>query len=226
MFLIRYIFTKIFCFVKKNIIIIVFFTIAIIDCLWFEKKIIHFIEDNPVTLALLGTFITSYFCFGNFIKQKRAEAFFGFYTQLLLHIKKMRTWLEEQNFLEIDDFQKGNIYAIIFNKNTLNHEFPGFVNKINPNVLDEIKEIISPLEKIIIESNNNVYPKSAEKKKKIWYDSQAVLLSFCELIKHQSVHYQINELKNKSGEYRHIAKCKEFIQAMNEIQDLIEKEGY
>jgi len=191
--------------------------------------IFSWIEKHPVTVGVLTIVITSWFWWRNFLKQKRAEAFLGFYSQIMLQLKNLRLWLDEKNLLNVDTPEAGNVYALMYNDTVLINN-----SKIKHSPSDqevtELTVLVSQLEETLLKSENNVYPKSANKNKKLWYDSQAILFSFCDFIKQKSMHHCINVPQYTSGDnkdqYKHIVKCNELRMAMMHIQDYIEKSYY
>ena len=187
------------------------------------------IENHPVTVGVLTAVITSWFWLRNFIRQKRAEAFFGFYAQIMLQLKNLYIWLDEKELLDVSDPKNGNVYALMYNATTLIDGSSNF--KVPNNVeLCELEKLVSKLEDTLMNSDNNVYPKNVGNDKKLWYDSQAVLFSFCNFIKQDSMHHCTNITQYKSGEnkdkYKHMVKCEELINAMEDIQSFIEEEDY
>ena len=189
--------------------------------------IISWIECHPVTMALITTVTAGTFWLHKYINHKRAEAFFGFYTRLLIQLKYLRTWLNAKNLLETDNHEKDNIYALIYTEET-KIEVCKVNHKLSDEEFEELKELVKELKETITRSDNNVYPKASKKKE--WYENQQVLYEFCEFIENDSMRRNTNIAKTKSlenvDEYKHITMCKKLIAAMNCIKDSIEKEYY
>jgi hypothetical protein len=146
---------------------------------------------------------------------------------LLIQLNYLRTWLDDKNLLETDNHEIGNIYALIYIDETRNEECRG-CKLPEGEELKELKELISKLRETMINSENNVYPKSSKKTE--WYKSQQVLYEFCEFIENDSMRRNTNIAKTKSSEnteeYKHIMMCKKLTDAMDCIKDSIEKAFY
>jgi hypothetical protein len=193
----------------------------------FFTGIIPWIESHPVTMALITTVTAGTFWLHKYINHKRAEAFFGFYTRLLIQLKYLRKWLNDKDLLETENHKKNNIYALIYTEETqievckVNHELPG-------EEFEELKELVKELKETITKSDNNVYPKASKKTE--WYKSQQVLYEFCEFIENDGMRRNTNIAKTKSSEnteeYKHITMCKKLTDAMDCIKDSIEKAFY
>jgi len=186
-------------------------------------SILSWVESHPVTVGVGTAVIAGSLWFYKFIKQKQAEALFGFYMRLTFQLKNLRTWLNDKNLLELENSDKGNIYTLIYSNDTKRYVCSGF-HAPNDNELEEIKELTQELEKTLIKSYNNVYPKISDKKK--WYDQQLVLFKFCKFIKNKSLHGCTSKPQDEDKEPEHITKCRELINAMDYIQGAIENELY
>lgn len=191
----------------------------IINCIF------SWIENHSVTVSLFTAVIIGSLWSHKFLRQKRAEAFFGFYAQLMLRLKYLRTWLDDKELLEIKNSKKGNIYALMYNENTQQEVCAGF-NVPSGKKLEEISNLTSDLKKILIESDNNVYPKTSDRAE--WYNSQQVLFEFCEFIERDNLHGNTNiaNIPSENNEYKHTMKCQKLVAAMNYIQASIENENY
>lgn len=196
------------------------------------NNILSWIERHPIIAGSVicvittgGGFFWYKFRKRKHIKQTQVEASIGFYARILLQLGNLRVWLEEKNLLEVCEMKNGNIYSLIYNADTLTSEFPSF-DAPNEVELNELKELVLQLEKTLVDAESNVYPKNADKK--TWYDSQHIVVQFCNFIKQDTRHYSTNKTMYESeenyGEYKHIVKCKEFITAMDYIQSCIEEE--
>lgn len=185
--------------------------------------IIDFIESHSVLIGIITAIFTSSFWLRKFIKQKRAEAFFDFYSKLLLRIKSLKSQLEEYSQLNCSKELDGNIYSLIYIK----EELPKICPKYKPPTEAELKIFKSSaldLKKCILESNSNVYPTKAKQRE--WYESQHIILSFCEFLEDDAFKYNYNDSNLDDGNQRHIIRCKELVGAMNYIINAIESEQY
>jgi len=185
--------------------------------------VIAFIESHSVTVGTITAVVAGSFWLRRYMRQKRAEAFFGFYARLMLQLKNLHKRLEEMGLLELDPPNKGNIYALLYDTVTIQKEIDAFTVPDNT-VLNEIKAATSKLKEVLINTESNVYPQNVEKK--LWYDSQHKLFEFCEFIEQSSTRQKTNVAKNAIGEYKHVTKCRELIEAMNCIENSIEKAKY
>jgi len=164
--------------------------------------------------------IDAFLWFHKFITGKRAEATFGFYVQLLQQINNLQSFLYDNELLEINNSNNGNIYTLMYNKKTQNKECTGF-KELSDEQLDDINKRASQIKNTFNNSKDNVYPKYSEKER--WYYSQQKLLGFCEFLANKSMR-GITNIAKKDGEYKHIVECRDLINAMNYIKESIEKE--
>lgn len=189
------------------------------------KCILQFIENHSVLVGVVTSVVVSSLWLKKFLRQKRAEAFLGFYAKLSLRLKTLCTLLEEHNLLNICDSEKGNIYSLIYAESCIETVCPSF----SPPNDDEIRlyqQAAKELKCILIETDNNVYPLNANRKK--WYDSQYILFSFCEYLEN------LNQFQNKVNKpkaenetnVRHFVKCKQLVEAVNYIQNSIDNAKY
>lgn len=185
----------------------------------------NFIESHSVLVGIITAVITSSLWLRKFINQKRAEAFFDFYAKLLLKIKYLKSQLTEYSQLDYSKNSNGNIYSLLYTEDTVNDICKGYKKpepaelKILANAADKIKECI-------LNSNCNVYPKNADRKK--WYDSQHYILSFCEFLNDNKGLQKIynTSRKDNNGIPIHNVKCKELVEAMDYVISSIESEKY
>jgi len=161
--------------------------------------------------------------FCEFFGKKRVEASFGLYTQLLINIKNLQLWLDERELLEINDPNKGNIYTLIYESRTQKKVCSAF-KKPSDEQLEGIKNLASQLKKTINESKYNVYPKVSEKER--WYNSQILLLEFCEFLEDENKRENTNiaKISGENSEYKHIVMCRNLVNAMNYIKESIKKD--
>ena len=159
------------------------------------------------------------------ITRGKVQKYYGFYTQLMLQIMYLRKCLKDKNLLEIVNSEKGNIYSLIYD-NTTRRRICSGLYVLSVAEQEAIKQIASELRKTIINSDNNVYPKSSDRIN--WYNSLQVLYEFCEFIEHDNMQGYTNVDKEnpEDTECKHIKKCKKLIKAMKYIQMSIAKENY
>lgn len=188
------------------------------------KYFFGFIENNSVFMGFAASLIVSSFWMKNYIKQKRAEAFFGFYARLLLRIKSLRAGLYEKGQLNVVEPKKGNIFSLIYTEDYIKEVCPQY-RSLEEIELHIYKSTAMEIKKILIEADNNVYPPGSNRKE--WYDSQFILFSFCEFLENSDYQAVTNEKYEKgTKEYKHILRCKNLIRAMNYIQYSIENARY
>lgn len=191
----------------------------IIEC------ILSFIENHPVSVGVLTSVLASSLWLRKFLKQKRAEAFFGFYSKLSLRLKTLQVMLEENGQLDIS--KSGNIYSLIYLENCIDEICPGYKLPDEPE-LELYKIAAKELKDILLNTENNVYPPGSKRKK--WYDSQHILFLFCEFLENEAYWHSTNKYYEEKGdgsrEPKHIIKCKLLIEAMNYIQDSINNAKY
>ena len=156
--------------------------------------------------------------------QKRAEAFFGFYAKLSLRLKSLQARLTENGQLNITDKEAGNIYSLIYLENYIKTACPGY-KQPEKGELEAYAAAAVELKKLILETDNNVYPPRAKRKK--WYESQHIIFSFCEFLEKEEYRHTTNqEYANGEDEPKHMVKCKVLVEAMNYIQESIDRAKY
>lgn len=186
--------------------------------------VLQFIENHPVFVGVVTSVTVSSLWLRKFIRQKRAEAFFGFYAKLSFRLKALRTRLDENGRLNVSDSEAGNIYTLIYEKNYIRTVCPKFAD-IDPKELKAYRAATAELKKILIETDSNVYPPGANRKR--WYESQHILFSFCEFIENDEYQHTTNQQISQGGsEAKHIAKCKLLVEAIDYIQDSINNAKY
>lgn len=226
----------------KVIIWFMFFCLSLIKYIFsgfrFIDTVFNFIETHSVLVGIITAVVTSALWMRKYICQKRAEAFFDFYTQLLLKTKYLKCKLIEFSQIDYSKTSNGNIYSLLYTENTIYTICQGY-NKPEPAKLKILSEVANDLKECIIKSNCNVYPQNANRKK--WYDSQHIILSFCKFI--IEVHTAENDKNNNklnNGLHNiyntskvdnnripiHRVKCKELVEAMDYIIYSIENEKY
>ena len=197
-----------------------------LQCIWNTINcILSWIENYPVTMGGLVAVIGGSIWFRRFLRQKRAEAFFGFYSRLLFCLKSLRTWLDERELLESDNRENGNIYTLMYGSlDNQRDKCPAFKLPTDEE-LKELKELVERLKETLFDTENNVYPKPArfskkeeKKMKEQWYESQQILFEFCEFI--------LRENKAEIGAGNHTDKCIALKKAMDEICTAIKQAEY
>lgn len=183
-----------------------------------------FIEDHSVLVGVVSSVIVGSLWLKKFIRQKRAEAFFGFYAKLSLRLGELRRRLEEKDQLNIDDAEAGNIFSLLYLTENIVEFCPGY-NEPDQAMLGLYQMYAKELEKLLLETKNNVYPKNTDRKR--WYKSQQTIFSFCEFLINDACRNMTN-IKFETGiiEPKHIVKCKELVQAMDYIQESISNAKY
>lgn len=188
------------------------------------KSGLQFIEENSVLLGIVTSIIVSSLWFMKFIKQKRAEAFFGFYSKLSLCIKSLQTLLEEKGQLNILDAESGNIYTLIYTDDYIKEICPKYKmpekeeRKLYKSKVHELKEIL-------FDTETNVYPQGSNRRE--WYTSQQTLFLFCEFIENDAYQHVTNEnYAEGENEQKHIVKCKLLIEAFDYILNSINRAKY
>lgn len=183
--------------------------------------ILEFIESHSVLMGVVTSVIVGSLWMRKFLKQKRAEAFFGFYTKLSLFLDELYNRLDEKDLLNISDSESGNIYSLIYVPNYVNIVCPKFSGIENED-LTSYQKLTGRIKELLLNTENNVYPKGAKREK--WYKSQQILFSFCEFITNDA-YREITNIKSEP-EAQHIAKCKSLVEAINYIQQSIYNSKY
>lgn len=190
----------------------------IIECIF------CFIEENPVLVGIITSMIVSTFWFRKYIRQKRAEAFFGFYAKLSLRLKSLRTKLEENGQLNISEAPAGNIYSLIYAEDDIKTICPSY-KKPNEKELKLYQSASKELKDILLNTENNVYPRGSKRRE--WYESQQIIFLFCEFLESKEYWHTTNkEFDNGDDEFKHVKKCRLLINAMNCIQESINNAKY
>ena len=188
------------------------------------EYILKTIEDNSVLIGVITSLIVGSLWFEKFIRQRRAEAFFGFYSKLSLNIRILQDKLEENDRLNITDFNIGNIYSLIYVEKDIMAICKSFT-PVSKEELDSYKAVADVIKDIIMNTENNVYPQKSNREE--WYKSQGVLLFFCDFLDNEGSRHTTNIPEgNGNAEPKHITKCKELVKAMNYIQEAINKARY
>ncbi|MCM1500703.1 MAG: hypothetical protein NC124_19775 [Clostridium sp.] len=188
----------------------------IIEC------ILCFIEENSVLVGVITSVIVSSRWFKQFIRQKRAEAFFGFYAKLSLRLKALQTKLVDSGQLNVSDAKAGNIFSLMYTDELREKICPKYRE---PKEMDLYRSAAKELKEILLNTDNNVYPQGSDPKE--WYESQHILFDFCEFLENKAYHQRTNkELGEGESEPKHIIKCRLLINAMDNIQKSINNAHY
>lgn len=178
----------IFCDVFWDIIIKKF--VSIIDFTKFTINFLDYIENHAVFIGIITAVLSSCFFVRKYIKEKRAEAFFDFYTILWLRLKNLKEYLNEYKQLDFSN-NKGNIFSLLYIEDKILVFCPGY-KELNRDEQCVVVESAIELKKCILESNCNVYPKRAIKKK--WYESQHIILSFCNFLEKEELKHIYSDM--------------------------------
>lgn len=188
------------------------------------KYILVFIEEHSVLVGVITSVIASSLWLRKFLKQKRAEAFFGFYAKLSLRLKALQTRLEEDGQLNTSDSETGNIYTLLYLKENIGAICPKYTCPRDEK-LQAYQEAAKELKNILLSTECNVYPPGATRNK--WYASQYVVFAFCEYLENDQYRHITNqEFANGDSEPKHISKCKALVEAMQYLQLSIERAKY
>lgn len=186
--------------------------------------ILLFVEEHSVLVGIITSVITSTLWLRKFLKQKRAEAFFGFYAKLSIRLKALQSTLEENGQLNISEPRVGNIYSLIYIKDFVKTACPSYTPPTDKE-LKLYKTASKELKDILLNTENNVYPPKSKRKK--WYESQHILFSFCEFLENDAYQHTTNEQYARGeNEPKHITKCRALIDAIDYIQDSINHAKY
>lgn len=185
-------------------------------------SVLDFIENHTEFIGIITAVVTSSLWLRKFIKQKRAEAFFDFYTKLLLRLKSLKALLEDYSQLNCLKNSDGNIYSLIYTADVLPHICPDY--KPPNDELDIFQSSALELKSCILDSNSNVYPTTA--KQKDWYESQHIIFSFCEFLERETLRGIVNNTVLVDDKPIHIVKCQKLVESMNYIIKAIENEKY
>lgn len=189
-----------------------------VDCIFL------FIENHPVLVSIITSVTVSSLWLRKFIMQKRAEAFFGFYAKLSLRLRALETMLQERGQLNISNVEAGNIFSLIYLEDFILKVCPSY-KEPDGKELALYKTVATELKKILLETENNVYPPGSKQKE--WYESQHIIFSFCEFLENDTYWHITNEaFINDEDEAKHIIKCESLINAMDYIQKSIENAKY
>lgn len=193
-------------------------------CLDIIELTLSFIEDNSVLVGVITSVIVSSLWFKKYIQQKRAEAFFGFYTKLSLHLRSLKAILEENGQLNILNVESGNIYSLIYIEDCMKDTCPCYTEP-GDKVLELLKKSAKELKDILFTTENNVYPSGVSRKD--WYESQYNIIAFCDFIENET-YWHITNVKINDDETvpKHTVKCKILIESMNFIIDSINNAKY
>jgi hypothetical protein len=188
------------------------------------------VETHPVTFGVFTVLVGSLLWLRKLLKQKRAEAFFGFYSRLDLLLRNLKACLSLKDDMPTtpqsqDTTAVGNIFCLLYSVTVRAEICSGFVEPTE----DEkaiLREILCDIKEAILETDCNVYPKRCKKEK--WGQSQYVLLEFYRFInKGEKVEsYKTKESAMKDKRYIHIEKYDELITAIQFLQTSIHKATY
>ncbi len=186
-------------------------------------NVLQFIEDNSVLVGVVTSVIVGSLWLHKFLKQRRAEAFFGFYSQLMLYLGEVHKQLDENNLLNVNAVEQGNLFSLAYVEETCKTLCPAFSIQAAENRLRSMIQIVQNLEEVILKSDNNVYPKTAKPDQ--WLKNQQILISFCEFVKNAS-YWHTNNSPEASLEPFHVQKGKDLCDAIDYIEKAISATKY
>ncbi len=185
--------------------------------------VINYAENHSEVLGVVVALVGSAFWLRKYMRQKRAEAFFGFYTKLSLCIKELSAQLSQDDLLEYKDPEKGNFFSLMYTNEKLQEFCPSF-HKPEQQRLDLYKDDAEAIKTLLHDTEQNVYPKGCDRNK--WYNSLYTIYAACEFLLDNRNWALTNESKNKNGQIKHVARCKEYLDAVAYIQAEINKTAY
>jgi len=187
---------------------------SIVNCVFL------WLENHSGIIGIIVIIITGSLWSYKFLMQKRAEAFFGFYTRLYFQLKGLKSLLDDNNLLKIEPPNVGNIYSLLY-IDSIRHEACEYFNNPSSKLFNDIKSLASQIKNTLTESESNVYPNASERKK--WYGSQYILFEFCEFLENDSKRgiTSIAKVAGENSEFKHTVKCRKLINAVNYINKSI-----
>ena len=177
-----------------------------------------YMEEHSVFSGMIIAAFAWSLWLDRYLYQKRAEAFLGFYSKLSLHLRLLKEMLENNKRLCAKKNTDGNIFALMYKQDVIvNHSINH--SEIKKSELDSYKRVAKEIRSVLLGADNNVSPLGVNRND--WLKNQYVILSFCEFIEDDSVHYITNIFDDNNP--IHITKCIEFKAAMNYILKSIDK---
>lgn len=188
------------------------------------KCVLRFIRDNSELIWMIITVIAGSLWFSKYLKQKRAEAFFGFHAKLRLRLKTLKEKLNEKDRLNTTECEKGNIYSLIYHSDYV-YKACSKYNRITDEEIKIYQTAAAEVKKIILETENNVYPKCAKRIE--WYNNLDVIFAFCEFLENKEKFGRTNKaVSEDEKEAKHITRCKKLVGAIDYILKTIDREKY
>ena len=183
------------------------------------ENIPGYMEEYSVFTSIITGLIAGSFWVRKYLKEKRIEAFFGFYSKLSFLLYVLQTDLNKKHRLNVKEPSIGNIFTLMYTEIC-----PVEISPTLSDILDdELQSYIKTTQKIkelLISTDSNVYPSGSDRNE--WYSSQRVLYSFCDFLEDNEKHHRVNVAKDNNNVYKHITKCNELIKAIEYIQESIE----
>lgn len=183
--------------------------------------ILTFVEEHTATIGVMSALFGGFFWARRFIRQKRAEAFFGLYAKLMLCINALVTALQEDEQLETNNPKKGNIFCLLYSEDCLRETCPQYFKPSNK--IDLYKKYAKELGVLLQNTEQNVYPKGSKRSE--WYEQLFIIYSFCDFLCDEQNWNTTNEPK-LNNEYKHTKRCNEFLAAVEYVKKAIEKAKY
>ena len=178
------------------------------------------IEKYPVTVGLVAALLGSIFGIRWAYarrQEKRLEAHYSFYANLLLHIINLKSTLNEMRQISII-MNSGNIFVLSYTNDIIREIFSAFSTPTDDE-LNRLRFMAKPLQELLLTSKNNINPKKSDLEE--WYNSQIEISSFLFLL--------INGFTKTITKYEndnpyHIEKCNALINSMDYLINTLKKE--
>lgn len=189
------------------------------------EYILCWIEEHPIFVGVTVPMIVGIFSVRKYAKNKRLEACFGFYASLKLQINYLKTLLDERNMLNIEETEFGNIYSLLYDTKVLNNICPAF-HSPEAEYMCAISDCCEKIQNTLMDSKCNINPNSITRYD--WDKNLQTVYNFCEFVRTYQKKTSLKitteqDAKDKNSNYKHILLCEEFIKALKNIVNAIDK---
>jgi hypothetical protein len=144
------------------------------------NRVLCFVENHPVLIGML-VFVSGAFWLRKYIRQRRVDACFGFYANVLLLVDRLHKTLDAMNLLDCTSF---NIFSLHYAKDVIKAKYPGRIideqTVIPKKELDILSEPAAKLQNVLINAENNITPQKVKVAQ--WYGYQHIIIDLCALI--------------------------------------------